>query len=86
MANKKAIAPSGPWVRGWKDIGKHFGVTWQTAREWHKEYGLPVLRTPNGSPIQFPEILDEWLIEFNRIKAEWKGGIKTSGAVCDGAE
>jgi hypothetical protein len=53
------------WLIGWKSIGARFGVGWQTAKAWHKRYHMPVLRTPNGAPLQQPEVLDEWMIQFN---------------------
>lgn len=60
------------WLTGWKAIANYIGVHWQTARDWHKNYNFPVLRLPDNSPTQLPEIIDAWIEEFNNIKNKSK--------------
>jgi len=57
-----------PWLFGWKEIGQRLRVNAVTARRWHKKYKMPVVRTPDGRPMQLPEIIDEWIIQYNKIK------------------
>jgi len=57
-----------PWLTGWRRIGDYLQVHWKTARRWHKQYGMPVLRRPGGRPVALVVELNLWLIEFNRLR------------------
>jgi len=55
------------WLTGWKVIASHFDIGWRTAKKWHKNYDMPVLRTPEGRPTNTPFELDNWLRAYNHI-------------------
>ena len=60
------------WLTGWKSIANHLDIYWKTAKAWHKKYGMPVLRTPEGKPTQQSEVLDEWIIKLNKEIENYK--------------
>ncbi len=50
-------------LRGWKEIGRHFGVDERTAKRWEASRGLPVHRVPGdsrASVFAFADELDGW--------------------------
>lgn len=55
------------WLTGWKRIARHINRCVDTAKTYHKRYGMPVHRDPGGAPVALPDQLDLWLLEFNRI-------------------
>jgi hypothetical protein len=56
------------WLTGWKAISKYVGKHERTCKRYRKRYSLPIKKDPGGRPIAIPYELDEWLINFNRIK------------------
>lgn len=51
-------------LRGWKEIGRHFGVDERTAKRWEQARGLPVHRLPGEAraPVYaFADELDQWV-------------------------
>ncbi len=50
-------------LRGWKDIGAHFGTSDRTAQRWERDHGMPVHRTGRtrgASVYAFVDELDAW--------------------------
>lgn len=48
-------------LKGWKEIGKHLGVSPATARRYKKKHGLPVRYLPSGKPCLYVEDIRIWL-------------------------
>jgi len=46
----------------------YLDVSVKVAQRWHKEYGMPVMRTPSNRPTIKPEQLDSWLKKFKEKK------------------
>ena len=69
------------WLVGWNQIGKYIGRSGKTARHYAKD-GMPFFRDPAGRPIAKPSLIDEYLIDLNRVNYndnKWKDeGIGTS--------
>lgn len=65
QAGTRAAEPGGrARLRGWKEIGRHFGVDERTAKRWEQVRGLPVHRLPGEAraPVYaFPDELDAWV-------------------------
>lgn len=63
----RTAAPSDrPRLRGWKEIGRHFGVDERTAKRWEVSRGMPVHRLPGEAraPVfAFAEELDGWVVQ-----------------------
>jgi len=51
------------FLSGWKQIAERLGVTPQTAKMYHKRYGMPILRLPGGKPITWDELIQHWLVD-----------------------
>jgi hypothetical protein len=51
------------WLCGWKQIAGYLGVGEETARRWHRQFGLPVYRPrqPRGSVQALRAEVDAWL-------------------------
>jgi hypothetical protein len=60
------------WLTGWKAIGNYLDVHWTTVRRWHKFYHFPVVKFPNESPSQKPEVIDAWIKKFDEIQKRKK--------------
>ena len=58
------------WIVGWKDIARYIGCSHRTAKRWHKIHSIPIYRLPSNKPVAVKYMLDQWLIEYNRIKKE----------------
>ncbi len=59
-------------LRGWKEIGRHFGVDERTAKRWELGRGLPVHRLPGEAraPVfAFADELDLWLARERQARA-----------------
>lgn len=56
------------WAMGWKQIGFYLDRSAQTAKRYHKRYGMPVRRDPGGRPIALLSEIDEWLLGFGEKK------------------
>jgi len=56
------------WIRTWKNIAAYLGVHPDTAKVWHKQRGMPVYEDPGGVKVALKELLDQWLIEANKIR------------------
>jgi hypothetical protein len=54
----------------WRRIAEFIGCEAQTARKYHKLYGMPVYRTPGGVPVAFPEQIKLWMVRFNELKKQ----------------
>lgn len=64
-------------LRGWKDIGAHFGASDRTAQRWERDHGMPVHRTGRtrgASVFALPEELDAWRISPEGLCAGSEGG------------
>ncbi len=64
-------------LRGWKDIGAHFGTSDRTAQRWEREHGMPVHRTGRtrgASVFAFAEELDAWRLSPEGVRAGSESG------------
>lgn len=62
--NGAAAAPAEPRLRGWKEIGRWFGVDERTVKRWEATRGLPIHRVPGEAraPVfAYPAELSDWL-------------------------
>lgn len=60
-------------LRGWKDIGAHFGTSERTAQRWEREHGMPVHRTGRtrgASVFALRQELDAWRLSPEGLRAE----------------
>jgi len=48
-------------LTGWKSIANYLDVSVRTAQRWHREFRLPLERTPTGKPTGKKEALDRWV-------------------------
>ena len=55
------------WLTGWKDIAKYIGRCTKTAQMYARTYHMPVRHLP-GAVQALPYEIDQWLIEFDKIK------------------
>jgi predicted DNA-binding transcriptional regulator AlpA len=60
------------WLTGWKEISKYIGVSKDTCKRYIKQYSLPIKRRPGGRPSAIPYEVDNWLIEFDKLKKKNK--------------
>ncbi len=63
-------------LRGWKEIGAHFGTSDRTAQRWEHDYGMPVHRTGRtrgASVFALPEELDRWRLSPEGRQASENG-------------
>jgi len=56
------------WLTGWKDICVYIRRCEDTAKTYANKYGMPVRKLPGGSVQALPYELDEWSIEFDKLK------------------
>jgi transposase len=56
------------WLTGWKAIAKHIGLCERTCKRYKKKYSLPVKKLPGGKPSALPGELNQWLINFDKLK------------------
>jgi hypothetical protein len=67
MANQQRQFQDG-WLTGRKAIAAYLGVHPDTVRRWEDEKGLLVFDAPGGYKVGLKHVLDQWLIEYNRLK------------------
>ncbi len=51
---------TGGWLNGWKEIAEYTGYSVRTAKRYHYEYGMPVLKRFKGV-IAIKTDLDLWI-------------------------
>lgn len=56
------------WVCGWESIAAYIHRHPDTAKRYHKRFGMPIHRDPGGRPIALTQQIDIWLIEFNLLE------------------
>jgi len=69
-------------LRGWKDIGAHFGASDRTAQRWEREHAMPVHRTGRtrgASVFALPEELDAWRTSPEGVRARTDNGKAANG-------
>jgi len=49
------------WITGWKEIGKHCGLSEKTLFKYYKKFAMPIFRSPTGKPVALSEELAAWL-------------------------
>ena len=73
MKRPPALDPHYGWLVGWKAITAYMGVHVQTIRNDYIPHGLPIRRSPGGTPIAMPHELDRWLTLFDDNVRRIKG-------------
>ncbi len=64
-------------LRGWKDIGAHFGTSDRTAQRWERDHGMPVHRTGRtrgASVFAVVHELDAWRLSPAGARADSENG------------
>jgi len=61
------LGPPG-WIRTWKGIARYIDCSVRTAKTLHYKYGMPVHRLPGNTPAIIPWEMDQWLVEYNRLR------------------
>ncbi len=56
------------WITGWRRISSYIGRSVKTTKKYYKKYSMPVLKDPSGRPFIIPDVIDRWIIEYNRLK------------------
>lgn len=73
MKRSPTLDPHFGWLTGWKAISAYMGVHVQTIRNVFLPHGLPIRRSPVGTPIAIPSELDRWLTLFDENVRKIKG-------------
>ena len=65
------------WLTGWKTIARYIGSHPNTARKYHRKYGMPVRRDPGNTAVALKHELDGWLVRFNDLVKKY--GTESAG-------
>ena len=65
-------------LRSWKSIAEFLGVSQSTARRWHHNFRMPVVRFVGKRVFTTSSAIDDWIrlidTEQRRIQKEFQGG------------
>lgn len=55
-------------IIGWKQISVYLQCSTRTAKRYHREFGMPILRFPTKTVAVDPEEIKKWLLSYNPTK------------------
>jgi len=61
------------WLSGWKTIARYIGKHPNTARKYHRKYGMPVRRDPGNTAVALKHELDGWLVRYHELVKKYGG-------------